>query len=490
MELSRREWLAGVTAAAAMPRAAYGASTIVTPEQFGAVGDGRTNDSAAFAALSAYVNRLGSGEIALRPTTYIVGRQMVRGRPDYAFAPTPILDFKGCTGPLVVRGNGAHLRSAAGLRFGTFDPASGAPTRHALPFYKPGESASPYFAMINVEDCSGPVEISGFELDGNAAALRIGGPWGDTGWQIGCAGLYLKNNRGPIIVSNIRSHHHVMDGGIGFGPGRPGQPESVTLRDCEFISNARNGFSMVGGVGWTFERCKFNRSGRDLPFRGSAPKAGIDFEAEGGKFVSHIRLLDCLAEDNVGVACLHPGSGRTSDVYWQGGRIVGTTASSYFGGGNAGIAFRDTLFLGMLVNLSKERFESCTFSDDPALSPTGALYHPSGFIIPDCRTANRFIGCTIVHARPGRSLNGNLDQALFEDCVFRSARGAGRLDVYGHFRGAATRFIAEPGGTDFVVTPGGEGGTTNAGAAEDSFSIMTAAGQARTYPPTTRDRRP
>jgi hypothetical protein len=327
------------------------------------------------------------------------------------------------------------------------------------------------------------VRISDLEFDGNAGGLRLGGPWGNSGWQIGCAGLRLKNNRGPISVANVNSHHHPQDGGAGDGPGRPGMPEFVTLENCRFSNNARNAWSLVGGVGWTFRRCVFEKCARGLPFPGSSPKSGIDFEAEGGKYVANIHLVDCIASDNAGAGCLHPGDSHVSNVLWEGGRIVGTTGWSYRGGGNSGIRFRNTLFLGALVNLAFETFENCTFSDELRRSPTGQLCNPNGWIIPDAVTTNAFINCTIIHSRPEFSTNGSFNQALFENCSFYSLAGAGRLDVYGRFRGSRTRFIAERGGTDFVVTPDGRGGARSAGHGQSGFSITSTNGATRAFPP-------
>src|SRR4051812_45456452 len=47
----------------------------LTPEMFGAKGDGATNDSAAFARLAEAITHRGGGTIALRRKTYIVGAQ-------------------------------------------------------------------------------------------------------------------------------------------------------------------------------------------------------------------------------------------------------------------------------------------------------------------------------------------------------------------------------------------------------------------------------
>lgn len=486
MQVSRRECLTigglSLVAAAAATAVSTSDGPVLTPEQFGATGDGKTNDTAAFAAMAAFVNAQGGGTVMLSPRTYIVGRQAYDRALGYAFAPASIMDFRGCSRTLTIRGNGARIRASDGLRYGTLNPATGRPTHHSSPSYAPGELASPYLAMIQVCDCVASVEISDLDLDGNAAGLQFGGPWGDSGWQIGCVGLMIKDNRGPVRVSRVNSHHHAQDGGSGDGPGRPGVPEQVTIEDCKFSSNGRNAWSMVGGVGWTFTRCVFERSARSLPFPGSAPKAGIDFEAEGGKYVSDIRLIDCVAEDNVGVGCLHPGSGKTSGVSWEGGRIVGTTTWSYRGGGNRNIAFKNTLFAGAVVNLAYESFEDCTFSDDVRRSLTGELYNPYGFIIPDPVATNHFVRCTVIHSKHGSSLNGNFDQPVFDNCAFYSKAAAGRLDVYGHFRGSNTRFIAEAGGTDFAVLPAGRGGTTSAGHAENSFSVTSNRGRTVTYP--------
>lgn len=487
MYVSRRELLGfAASAAASVPfsrAVARRVGPIVTPEQFGALGDGRTNDTAAFAAMTAHVNRQGGGTVVLQAKTYVVGEQERNGPKGYAFWPRSIMDFEGCTRPLTIEGNGARIRCADGLRYGTFDPGTGVPTRHSLPYRQPGELACPYASMLKIENCAGGVQVSNLEFDGNVDGLKIGGPWGNGGWQIGCAGLRLRNNRGPVTISGVKSHHHAQDGGSGDGPGQPGAAESVTLDDCSFSSNGRNAWSMVGGVGWTFRRCVFEKSARLSAFPGSAPKSGIDFEAEGGKHVGQIHLVDCVAQDNAGAGCLHPGSGRTADVLWEGGRIIGTTNWSYRGGGNSGIMFRNTLFLGALVHLSRETFESCTFSDELNRSPTHQLYNPYGFIIPDASAENRFVGCTVIHSRPGGSRNGSFDKAVFENCRFYSLPGAGRLDVYGHFRGSQTRFIAERGGADFAVTPAGRGGSKSAGHADDSFSITSANGRTVVYPP-------
>jgi hypothetical protein len=157
MILSRRTFAAGVLAAGAaaglsVSRGASAQGRIFTPEMFGAAGDGVTNDTAAFNALAEAVNRNGGGTVRLRRATYIVGAQN-RSAPGsgWSFAPVPLMEFRGCSGPLTIEGNGAVLRCAGGLRFGTFNRNTGAPTRYPQPYYDRSEISTPYSYMVLVE---------------------------------------------------------------------------------------------------------------------------------------------------------------------------------------------------------------------------------------------------------------------------------------------------------------------------------------------------
>src|SRR5690348_11238178 len=176
MAATRRDFLLLGAAIAAAPGRAAVAGDLVTPEMFGAKGDGQTNDGPAFAALSAHVNARGGGTIVLRPVTYIVGRQRrSAGGTELAFAPLDVIRLIGCRLPIVIRGNGARLRAAPGLRYGRFDAASGEPLADARKLDRTN-LAIPYSAMIEIVDCSAPIEINDIELDGALQRMRIGAP--------------------------------------------------------------------------------------------------------------------------------------------------------------------------------------------------------------------------------------------------------------------------------------------------------------------------
>jgi hypothetical protein len=380
MKTSRRELLtcaALAPLAVAAPAAAQAGRTF-TPEQFGAVGDGRTNDTEAFVRMSAAVAAAGGGEVVLARRTYIVGRQrhLPAERTRYVFEPSPIMEFVGLRGPLVIRGNGAKLRCAPGLRYGAFTRA-GRPARNPMPYYG-HDLASPYYSMIKIANCSGSVEVSDLELDGAIGELEIGGRYGDTGWQIGTNGLSLINNRGSERVLRVYSHHHAQDGILidGLDASRGAGVNSL-LQDvrCEF--NARQGVSLVGGRSYRFERCKFSGSGKARI--ASAPGAGVDIEAEQSKRVRDVSFSDCEFSNNHGCSFL-AAEGDIERVTLTDCRLNGTTLWAAWPN-KPYTSFTRCLFVGAIVNAHGDpvaeratKFIDCTFRDDPALSPTGEVY--------------------------------------------------------------------------------------------------------------------
>ena len=387
MTIDRRTFIGRGLAAAAAAGAASRASaaeTALTPEMFGAKGDGVTNDTRAFAALSARVNEQGGGRIVLRKATYIVGSTTaMMARSGGGPVPIEILRFVRCSRPVTIEGNGAVLRCQPGLRFGTFDLATGAPVQHKMPYYNIQDRFSAYQYMIHAAECSGAVTIQDLELDGNLPKLRIGGTFGDTGWQIAGSGIFLVDNRGDEIVRNVYSHHHGQDGIMIDGLDQPVRAGTVVRRIDDFRSeyNGRQGCSLIGGRGYAFTRCKFNHTGKGGLY--SAPGAGVDIEAEGHKSNRDYSFTDCEFVDNTGVGML-ADSGPSQGAEFSRCRFVGTTTWSLWPA-KPGFTFRSCTIVGAMVRpaLVTDRrlattFIDCTFLDDPAKSPTGKVYLPSG----------------------------------------------------------------------------------------------------------------
>ncbi|AQR75532.1 hypothetical protein BXU08_19390 [Sphingomonas sp. LM7] len=456
----------------------------LTPEQFGAKGDGQTNDTAAFGALSAAINAAGGGSIALRKgAVYVVGGQSQPDDPKpsgYTFLPVDVLKLRGCRGAVVLQGNGATLRAMPGYRFGTFG-RDGRPTRNKLPFYGP-EAAAAYRAMIDVEGCSGTVLIENLTLDGNIGRARLGGGWGDAGTQLPGCGLVFRNNSGRWRVVNVRAFQHPLDGIMVDDPGTPQTPASGSgTTGCDFYENGRQAMSIVGGIGHYFEDTKFRRTRRNTAVV-SPPGAGVDLEAEGGKLVRGTRFLRCEMTDNAGPALLH-GGGKVSDITLTECRLVGTTTWSYYSSGAKDVRFVRTVLVGAVTNLQGgpqgELFDHCLLTNDPAEAPRGTTpYSPSGFIIPDGVKGVRIIGGEIRQAAAAGGANANYDQMLLDGVTIRATRG--EIALYGRFQGAC-RFV-EQGGR-ILALPGGAAGTRDAGHATAAWTL-TRNGKTTQYPAT------
>lgn len=381
--LHRRRLLAGAAtllAGSILPAAVRATpSRVFRPEAYGARGDGVRNDTEAFGRLSAAVTAAGGGTIELgRRRIYRVGEQSPGPAEGWAFEPLPIIAFTGLAGDVVIRGNGATLRCAPGLRYGTFDRATGNATHHAMPFLDGHEAASPYRAMIQIERCTGLVSVSDLELDGGVNALTLGGDFGDTGKQIQCDGLRLCDNRGPERVERVYSHHHGRDGIYidGWDDDRPAGVESiVTAVRSEY--NGRQGVSMVGGRRYRYLGSAFAHTGRGPIY--SNPCAGVDLEAEAGKRIRDVRFADCTFVDNFGCG-LVADNGDTLDVGFERCSFIGTTNWSVWPN-RPGLRFTGCRFVGAMVHAWGDadparatHFVDCDFLDDPALAPGGRIY--------------------------------------------------------------------------------------------------------------------
>ena len=429
--MDRRSFTFGLTAATTAllgaRRALAAGAEALTPEMFGAKGDGRSDDSAAFARLGEAVSAAGGGRVVLRHTTYLVGRDAASA--PRRFFTTPLLEITRCSRAVTIEGNGARLRCPDGQRYGAFpmpDARQGAPDA----------VFTPYRQMILIANCTGPVSVADLELDGNLDGHVLGGKRGDTGWQIPCIGLMLRDNVGAESVRNVYSHHHALDGFYvdGIDADTPGTAR--TLEGLRADINGRQGLSLVGGRGYRIANSSFTRTGRGKI--ASSPLAGVDIEAERRKLIRDIHFANCRIADNVGCG-LVADTGDSADVTFTGCLFVGTTNWALWPK-KPRFVFRGCTIAGTLIHAFGSddpalatRFEGCTFSDDPALSPTGRLhlygnvcaYLPYG-------TNVLFSGCTFRMRGAGRlpSTRG----AIFADCTMEQ-RDPQPATPRGTFRG-------------------------------------------------------
>ena len=373
--MDRRSFLGATLASALLSgRSLAQSEPLLRPEDFGARGDGATNDSAAFSLLSARVRHMGGGTIQLAPgKTYVVGAQ--RRGADRAFSPSPLLTFENLERPLTIIGNGARLRAEAGLGFGAFDPHTRLPVQRQMPNVQEPDRASPYLAMILVRGARSPVIISDIELDGNVAGLLIGGRWGDTGYQVPGSGIALYENLAEERISNVFSHHHPLDGVMIDGAELRNARSHFTRLVCQ--GNGRQGLSLVGGSGYDFEDFDFSRTGQSGVQ--SAPGAGVDIEAENHKRIRDVTFARCKFRDNAGPGLIGEG-GDSSGVSFADCEFVGTTDWAAVPN-RPRFSFDRCTFAGTVIQAHASavpaeatKFRQCRFTDNPKMSPTGDLF--------------------------------------------------------------------------------------------------------------------
>ncbi|PXX78809.1 right-handed parallel beta-helix repeat-containing protein [Rivihabitans pingtungensis] len=355
---------------------------------YNAVGDGVTNDTAAFAAASLALSAQGGGTLRIPAGHYVVGAQTLAGQTGlgYAYRADPIIKITNCSQPVIIEGNGAVLSIANGLKLGAFDPVTGIAVTPSLP-YTDADHAGHAYRMIHLEGNTGGVAVSDLELDGNADQLILGGQWGtQVGRSLNATGVWLKDNA-SILLENLHIHDQGLDG-VSVAATNATQEtlrKPVTLHDVRCLRNARNGLRLEGGSGLTAMNCQFNFSGRGV--FASAVSAGVAVVPDSTSFVNQGVFMDCEMIDNVGPGFYSTGT-NSSDLSIYSSTLIGT--SSYAAQPNSPrVHFTDCTLAGQVVTPFAEtttergratQFTRCRFTD--ALDYNGQVYtHSSWYLL-------------------------------------------------------------------------------------------------------------
>lgn len=359
-------------------------------KNYGARGDGVTNDTAAFGAASTALQNAGGGILLVPPGTYLVGTQTFAGQTGlaYSYLPATLIHIVGCPRSVLVTGYGAKIVYASGQRYGSFDPTTGAVYNPAPGGFLNADYKAPLASAIHIESCAA-ARVEGFEIDGNAAGMIIGGYWGDNGIQLGHYGYELLGN-GSATAADMYAHHMCLDGGAAATaiPLESSAPTPLLIQRCRHEYNARQGFSFVGGKQGVFEDCTFSYTGRG-PFV-SSPGAGIDLEAEWG-FIRDLTFTRCTFRDNAGSSMV-AATGSSKDCAFNDCTFWGTThfASEC---SMPDFAFDNCTFIGETIhNGLRGRYTSCRFLD--AADPARTHYTTSAYLFESSGNGLILDGCT------------------------------------------------------------------------------------------------
>ncbi|UEG49771.1 hypothetical protein LK994_14110 [Ferruginibacter lapsinanis] len=340
-------------------------------KDFGAKGDGITNDHAAFELAADYFNKRGGcGKLIIPFGLYKVGRQVV-DTPRRFMNGADLLFFKNVTNLTVEgipnkQGQSPLIKYADGLYYGSFYYDK---QRFGIPKCTPASRnydvkfAATIGGAISINSSS-TVKIKHIELDGNMDNCIIGGAWGDVGRQLFHVGIYTNQGR-DIELVDINVHHFALDGVENAGANK--------LRFENVVSsyNGRQGFSWVDGDTLTAINCKFNHTGRLYIY--SAPSAGVDIEPERKKDISYAQFTNCEFAYNRGCGLLMAvGANTVRNMNFANCTFIGMYNWSAWIPG-VDIHFSDCSFYGNVVHTVPNKmvqkvkditsFKRCYFSD-------------------------------------------------------------------------------------------------------------------------------
>ena len=385
-------------------------------KDFGAVGDGKTNDQAAFQKAAEFFNKRAQTPAGAAPAVlaipkgvYLVGHQNPLGSDG-----SDVLKLVGCRNLSVQGADSAstEIRYVGGLHYGAFDPAGQRPFEAPNAFFIDRKYAAIVGTCLVLQNCEN-VTVSGLAIDGSVGRAVVGGHWGDTGIQLNYDGIFVGDSRG-ITLRGLALHHFGRDGIQVLNHLAKSlddkQADNIVLENLTCNYNGRQGLSVTGVSGLRATNCSFSHTGRVvIPALGKAlfsnPGAGVDLEPENG-FVKNVRLDNCRLVDNAGQALVsdrpagdHPEA--TKNIVIANSLLWGTTNWS------AWVTQPDFLFTNCRIygafvhgcranNASQAtRFVSCTFEDRPYRGQAAygqALLHTDGAARYMSFTDCRFVG--------------------------------------------------------------------------------------------------
>ncbi len=382
-------------------------------KDFGAVGDGRTNDQVAFEKAADFFNKRAQTPAGTAPAVLFIPAGTYRvGRQDAAGNGADVLALTGCRNLRIVGQDSARtlIRYADSLRYGAFDPATRQPFESPKAFFTDWAWGARVGTCVSLQKCEN-VEVSGLGLDGNSPHLVVGGHWGDTGIQLSADGVFVNDSR-RITLRGLALHHFGRDGiqvlnHLAKGLGDP-LVEHIVLENLTCRYNGRQGLSVTGVNGLRAVNCDFSHTGRVvIPSLGKAlfsnPGAGVDLEPENG-FVQNVRFDNCRLVNNAGQGLVsdRPGNSHsTKNIVVANSLLWGTTNWSawvtqpYF-------LFTNCRFYGAFVHgcradnaAEATRFVGCTFEDKPYHGQTAYgtfTFHSDGAARYLSFTDCRFVG--------------------------------------------------------------------------------------------------
>lgn len=219
---------------------------MISVKDWGALGDGITDDTQGINAAIDYVSNLGGGTIYIPRGIYMIDAVKANNT---------------AAGGVILKSN---------IRL-VFDQGA---------IFKAIPNDSAYYSIISAVDCD-RIHISGANLVGDRDEhTGSGGEWGH--------GILLFN-ADQVTIDNA-SITNCWGDGIYIR-----SSNDVMATNCILDNNRRQGMSIISGTRLYFHHCQFKNT------NGTAPQAGVDIEPnQGSEVARNITFTDCKFLDNRG----------------------------------------------------------------------------------------------------------------------------------------------------------------------------------------------
>jgi len=272
------------------------ADAIDVVQRFGFVGDGRTDNYAAFHRWAGHANGRRGGNYLFPPGTYYVARyrnqDSILRRPGSVQNPT----LRDCDG-LGIWGSGAKI-----LLNGRFHRSA---RRAGLTI--PEGASTGIFMPFELRGCRN-VTISGFEIDGGVRQMtrdaEVTEMWAHLVTLLGCS---------RVLLEDLHLHHGQADGIMlaGNHPEGRGLRRGIACRDVRINrvnvhNNARGALAPIQVLGLSCADSRFDGSHSDLGrYAGHAPGFGVDIEpdyslpADIDTRTGNVEFVRCSFNDNI-----------------------------------------------------------------------------------------------------------------------------------------------------------------------------------------------
>jgi hypothetical protein len=289
---------------------------------FGAAGDGITDDSPAFQRASDWINANWSTTSAIKITvpvgTYLVGHQIRKGdiwnygtgtinNQSQSYRGVNVFGLVQASN-VIIEGDpnmGSRIIYKNGLMFGGYrtDIDQNCTARGSCNNCPNWDDVATVGAFVSLDRCS-CVSVSNFWVEGRYNMCRRLGMVGECGSiQLGYDGVLIMGGSDNTI-SDVVCANFGRDGIMTLF--NSGDATNVTLNNMISSGNGRQGFSLCSGVNLTANNCDFILTGniKDGAIYSGNPQAGLDIEPDQNGQILNATFTNCRFSRNQGAAMI------------------------------------------------------------------------------------------------------------------------------------------------------------------------------------------